>query len=658
MKKCVMLKLKFLKIIISIAAAVSMNIFWLNAQPFKLFGVSDLKCVFEDGYNLPATFDTIKLFGIRGEILSGQCAFQAKNNMTNITVEVSALKNQTTGTMLPSNVTGWDFVGSIPLAKNAPNQPKDAVTRVAPAKFPDYLLAEKQISINKGLYQSVWLTISVPETAGAGTYSGKITVKCVQGEQSLPLYVTVYPLTMPAKRHLKVTEWYNTGSFSKNHGIQEEYSDAWFAMLRKYADNMVAHRQNVFQVPMNTIQITRSKNSELEFDFTRFDQIAQVFWNTKKMDYLETGELAKFEKDWYSTKILPKGFSVKNSENGEKITLPGTEVIPFLLPAFESHLRQKGWLRKTLFHIKDEPSVYNTQSWREMSAYIHKYAPDLKRVDAIETSFIVGDLEVACPQIDHLGTWYEDFKKQANAGTELWIYTVGIYQATSYPNKTIDMPVIDSRIMHWVNYQYDLTGYLHWGWNQWTENPYQEVGMHIGDGWHVYPVKDGVLNSLRWEQMRNGIQDYEYLYLLEEKITALKDSLGSGFVWIDPKRTGKEIAGKVVMNLAKHTYDPQILYNAKKQIIRELLEFNTSPKIYFQVNPNVNTILKSGSTVEIYGWTEPGTKITVNDKEFPVNNQGLFLGILDLTTNRHMIKVKAGNSKGSKEIIREFTVEN
>ena len=30
--------------------------------------------------------------------------------------------------------------------------------------------------------------------------------------------------------------------------------------------------------------------------------------------------------------------------------------------------------------------------------------------------------------------------------------------------------------------------------------------MHLGDGWHVYPVKDGVLNSLRWEQLRNGVQ--------------------------------------------------------------------------------------------------------------------------------------------------------
>ncbi|HSN50064.1 MAG TPA: hypothetical protein VLR52_02455, partial [Bacteroidales bacterium] len=46
----------------------------LSAQAFKLNSVSDLKRVFEDGYNMPALQDTLKIFGIRGEVISGQCA--------------------------------------------------------------------------------------------------------------------------------------------------------------------------------------------------------------------------------------------------------------------------------------------------------------------------------------------------------------------------------------------------------------------------------------------------------------------------------------------------------------------------------------------------------------------------------------------------------
>ena len=51
--------------------------------------------------------------------------------------------------------------------------------------------------------------------------------------------------------------------------------------------------------------------------------------------------------------------------------------------------------------------------------------------------------------------------------------------------------------MHWLNYRYGLTGYLHGGFNAWTDDPINAPGQHRGDGWHVYPERDGLLNSLR-----------------------------------------------------------------------------------------------------------------------------------------------------------------
>ena len=633
---------------------------FIQAQPFALFAVSDLTRVFEDGYDLPATNDSLTIFGIRGEIISGQIAISASKNLNDITVEVGELRDEASGASLSAKVAEWNFVGSIPLTKNTPNQPEHIVVRSAPARFPDYLMSERHIDVKNGTYQAIWLTITIPETAVAGNYSGKITVKSNQGEQSLPIMLTIYPLTLPTERHLKVTEWYNTHNFAELHGIEERYSDAWFDMLRTYADNMASHRQNIFRVQMNSIDIQLSANDELKFDFSRFDQIAQVFWDTKKMDYMETGFLARFGKEkWFSTNILLKDFIIKSVENGDQITLAGREVIPYLLPAFESHLRKKGWLDKTLFHIHDEPTLRNVMAWREMSSYLHEYAPDLIRMDAIETTHLFDDIEIAVPKLDYLGAWPEVYTKAAQEGTELWFYTVGIYQASEYPNKTIDMPIMDSRIMHWLNYKYDLSGYLHWGWNQWTENPYEETGMHIGDGWHVYPVKGGVLNSLRWEQMRNGIQDYEYFWMLEGKIKDLRDSLGSRFTWIDPKQRSKEIASQVVRGLMEHTDDPNVLYQARREVIEELLDFNTSPRIYVQTNPSLNsTIVKERSyLVELFGWTEPGTKIVVNGEELPVDKQGIFLWNLRLTRETNSVIIRASNKHGSKEIVREFEVE-
>lgn len=630
----------------------------VNAQPFKLFAVSDIQRVFEDGYKLPHAYDTVSMFGIRGEIISGQLAAGAKNSLTNVSVELSTLKNLATGNSLPANSVEWNFVGSVPLIKNAPNQPLSAVERLAPARFPDYLMAEKKLNINKGMYQAVWLTISIPEKAEPGFYSGKVTVKSVQGEQSLPISVTIYPLDLPYERHLKIAERYTLDNFAQYHGIDEMYSDSWFKMLKIYADNMVAHRQNVMQMPINSIGITKLKNGELSFDFSRFDQIAQVFY-TKKMDFIETGYgWTKFgEGDWFSTEIKLSDLPVKIQETGEQVKLPGKDVIPYLLPAFESHLRQKGWLDKTLLSVRNEPSIHNSVAYCEMSDYFHQLAPDLKQFESLETTMF-GGVEIPGPKIDHLATWYDTYKKAQDRGVELCYYIVGIYQGSRYPNKTIDVPVMDSRIMPWLNCKYELSGIKHWGWNQWRGgNPYQEMGIHIGDGWHVYPVKNGLLNSLRWEQMRNGIQDFEYLWMLENKISALKDSLGSQFSWIDPKQRSKEIAGQVVMSFLDRTNDPQVLYQAKKDVIRELLEFNNSPRIYVQTDPVVNSTITSQSSVIVEGWTEPGTKIIVNGQELPVSKQGCFMEQFLMSPEENNIKVQASKANVSREIIRHFVVK-
>jgi hypothetical protein len=628
------------------------------AQSFKLSAVSDMVRVFEDGYKLPQMYDSIKLFGIRGEIISGQFVISAKKSLANVTVEISDLKDNVTGNSLPADAVAWNFVGSIPLTKNTPNQPVSALVRQAPARFPDYLMSERQIAVKEKTWQSVWLTVSIPEKTAAGMYAGRVTVRCGQETQSLPVGITVFPLTIPEERHLNVVEWYSTGSFPKLHGIKERYSPEWYAMLRKYADNMVEHRQNSFRVGMEVIDIQQSKDGVFTFDFSRFDRIADVFWSTGKMDYLETGFLAlRGEKGWSDTNFRWQTFRVKRSDTGETVTLPGPEVIPSLVSAFEAHLRQKGWLDKTWFHIQDEPAVHNALSWVELSRFIHQYGPDLIRMDAIETTHLLNDIEIAVPKLDHFSSWYDSYRKWQQKGNELWFYTVGIYQGSLYPNKTIDVPLIDSRIMHWLNYKYDATGYLHWGWNQWTEDPFTEIGQHIGDGWHVYPSKDGVLNSLRWEEMRNGIQDYEYFWMLENRIKKLKDLLGSRFSWINPKQRGKEIASQVVQGSADRTKDPEVLIKAKAQLVKELLDFDKSPSVYIQTNPPEGSEITSGSSVEVFGWAEPGTKMVVNNTELPVSKQGLFLEQFQLSAKRNTIIVQASGPNGTKRIVRTYVIK-
>jgi len=334
--------------------------------------------------------------------------------------------------------------------------------------------------------------------------------------------------------------------------------------------------------------------------------------------------------------------------------MPGRDFLPRFLPALVEHLRRKKWLDKTLFHICDEPSNHNVMAWREASDFVHRYAPDLRRLDAIETAHCASSLEVWIPKLDHLATWQNAYEEARRQGRELWFYTVGIFQNGSLPNKTVDVPLIESRLMHWLNYRYGLKGYLHWGFNSWTDDPINAPGRHRGDGWHVYPKKDGLLNSLRWEQMRNGIQDYECLWLLENKIAQIKATLSPRVAeLIEPTRRGVEIASRVVPAYNDYTRDPEVLYAARRQAIEETLSLDQSPRVILQTNPLELSAVANDCAIDIHGWAEPGTSLKVNGRLTPVAPDGLFMAAAP-PSQEGTIVLEAKSEKGRKTLVRKF----
>jgi hypothetical protein len=624
--------------------------------PFECFAVCDLVRIFEDGYNCPQPQGVIEIFGIRNEYVSAQCVIKANQDIGNVTASVNPLKHVKRPASLPASAIRWNFVGSIPIAENTPKYKKTDLVRPAPARFPDYLAEDIEVSIEKGYYKAVYLTVRIPRNAEAGDYEGAVTIKTDKGNQSLPLHLTVYPLTLPDERHLMVTEWYTTSDFKKFHDIDTSDSERFYEMLRVYAQNMAEHRQNVFRISIDLITSKQQADGRLEFDFSRFDKRADIFWNTEHMDLLETGFAARFgEGGWSSREIVLRDFRVQKDSTNELITIPGKEFLPQFLPAFENHLRQKGWLEKTVFHIADEPSNHNVMSWRQASEYVHKYAPSLRRIDAIETAHCFDRLEIWVPKLDHLATWHDVYKRAQSQSCELWFYTVGIYQKGSYPNKTVDVPLIESRIMHWLNYRFGLKGYLHWGFNRWTDDPFAAPGKHRGDGWHVYPKKDGLINSLRWEQMRNGIQDYEYLWMLEDKIRKIKNALGERLSMIEPSYRPVEIASQVVKTINAYNRDPDALYATKKQIIDELLDLDTAPQLIVQTNPLEYSTVANDCAIGVFGWAEPETKVVVNGRELPLSPQGLFMENVRLSRDNTIV-VEAEHKKGKKTLVRSFDV--
>lgn len=627
-----------------------------NSSSFECFATSDAVRIFEDGYNSQVKRQTtINVFGLRNEIISAQCAVKVNEDLDDLTVKVGSLKQDEGTAIIPEENVNWNFVGSIHIQENTPKLVKSDLIRPAPAWFPDYLGDERQCSIKKDNLKAIYLTIDIPKDAEAGEYRAEVKISSGDTSISLPLILTVYPLALPDERHVMVTEWFSTSQFRKHHVLDANDPDSFYRFLRLYAENMAEHRQNVFRLSLDLIESTQTTDGKLKFDFSHFDRWAQVFWDTKRMDLLETGFVANFgEGRWFSTDVLLRDFRVKDESNGESKTIPGEEFLPEFMPVFVEHLRTKGWLEKTIFHICDEPSNHNIMAWREASDFIHGHVPELKRVDAIETTHCLDRLEIWVPKLDHLATWQDAYEEAQRQGNELWFYTVGIFQSGSFPNKTVDVPLIESRIMHWLNYRFNLKGYLHWGFNAWTDDPFNEPGQHRGDGWHVYPKADGLLNSLRWEQMRNGLQDYECLWLLESKIAQMKANFSQRVSeLIKPSRRGVEIAAQVVETYSKYTRDPEAIYAARHQAIEEILDLDRSPRVILQTNPLEYSEIANNVAIDVHGWAEPGTKIKVNGREIPVASDGLFVEQLSPSSEGNII-LEADNGDSKKTIIRKF----
>jgi hypothetical protein len=134
------------------------------------------------------------------------------------------------------------------------------------------------------------------------------------------------------------------------------------------------------------------------------------------------------------------------------------------------------------------------------------------------------------PILDHFHRDYDFFRERQKAGDEVWFYTC-TGPKTNYANRFIEQPLIKPRLLHWINFRYGATGYLHWGFNYWnlTTSPFDETRFNFpgGDQWIVYPKNGKLLSSIRLEAMRDGIGDYELLSMLAEQNPSLAQKLAT-----------------------------------------------------------------------------------------------------------------------------------
>ncbi|MBI3920648.1 MAG: DUF4091 domain-containing protein [Armatimonadetes bacterium] len=627
------------------------------AQRFSMWSVEPLAKVFHDTQAPEKAAPAIVVRCAHNEFESAQVAIRSETALTDVTVRFGAIEHEGGQYSLTAESVRWNFVGSIPLDKNTTGTPLERLVRGAPCEIPDVLLAERNIKIPANRTQSVRLTFVVPKDSPSGKYHGEVIIASSEGEVSLPIDLQVWPFALPGERHLFVTNWFSTANIARSHGVKE-WSEEFWKILAAYFRNMAAHRQNVAWVPWQLIKVVREPSGKLTLDYAVFDRYVECMEKTGVADRIEIQFIASFgEGGWSSPNIEFAKVAATDRATGKTVQLDfGVGLAP-LLKDLEKHLDKRGWLNKAILHICDEPSLYNVDSWRQRSRQVHAVAPRLKRIDAIEASDFGDDLDVYVPKLSHLRNWFDDYQKAKARGKELWYYICCHPFGGEYPNRFLDYPLLKVRLLHWLNYAYGIEGYLHWGLNHWGDDPFGKPSPDLppGDTHVIYPGPEGPLDSLRWEAQRDSLEDYEYLWLLTEKLKTVKQKLGKAAVEFDPTQRGREFCSRLIKSFTEVADDPALLHSTRELLAHEIIEVDKEPLALVWTKPPAESELVPGPIViEVYGAVQPGASVTMDGESVPVNAKGGFARVAFPSSSNRVIKVEVARDGVRRVLQREF----
>ncbi len=517
--------------------------------PYDIWVASPLLNIFRDTPKPANAANSIDLLSARNEAECAQIVLTPREPLNGVSVEVEPLRHENGKARIAAENIAWNFVGYLRVEKNSTATPPEELLRKAPADFPDPFLEERSLDLKANENQPIFVRVFVPKDAAPGVYRGGVHVVTSQGSGRVPLRVEVLPFALPDQLPLYVTNWFNVGNFARFHNVPEWSEDFW-RTLRLYAKEMHRAHQNVVLTPLDLVKVWREEDGSLTFDYADFDRWVRLFQEEGVAERIELSHLGGRTTGEWECKTF--GISPRPATDRKSGQTFHVEIEQFL-PDLQRHLDEKGWLQKTTLHVGDEPIPVNVASWREQSARAHRAAPKLKRIDAIHVppSEIAEHLEVLVPQLNYFEQWLPQFKDAQSRGSELWFYIAWVPQG-KFTNRLIDLACIKTRLIHWINFLHGATGYLHWGLNFWTD--FKDMGFAPGDNWIIYPGKWGPRSSLRWEAMRDGLEDFAYFHLLAQK---------------SPGRA-RELLRQVLRSATDYDKDPERLEQVRRLVAREL----------------------------------------------------------------------------------------
>lgn len=422
--------------------------------------------------------------------------------------------------------------------------PAEEYITLEPGMMPDLLVPLHIMTVTPQA-GSIWVRVDVPSTIAAGTYKIKIQLtakgegRTILGTCCKYLTLEVLSATMPEQK-LIYTRWFYADCIAVAHDV-EIYSEAHWNLIEQYIAAAADVGINMILVPIHTpplnteigtarpcVQLLdiEKQGENYIFSFSKFKRFIDIC----KKHGIKYFEMAHMFTQW-GAKCAP---NIMVTENGKKdymfgwhVAADSPEYTSFLkqyIQALSEELQAEGISEQTYFHISDEPTLDNIETYKRASDIIRPLIGNSKAFDALSNYVFYEKGLVECPVtcIDHVHNFLQhDIPNQ-------WTYYCCEPQK-GFPNSLLAMPSYNVRILGFLLYKYDIKGFLHWGFNYYNAcrslypiNPYQTTSADkrypSGDSFIVYPGQDCVYPSIRGEITYEAIQDMNICLALEEKV--------------------------------------------------------------------------------------------------------------------------------------------
>jgi hypothetical protein len=274
----------------------------------------------------------------------------------------------------------------------------------------------------------------------------------------------------------------------------------------------------------------------------------------------------------------------------------------------QKHLGDMGWLDEAYVYWFDEPSPDQYGFVMNGFEKLKRSCPSIARMLTEQPEKeLEGGPNIYCVISDLYR--HDSAEKRRVFGDRFWWYVCTGPKAP-YCTLFIDHPATEMRVWLWQSWQRNIEGILVWETNYWTssaaysdpgnpQNPYEDPMGWVsgystpagkkqpwgnGDGRFIYPpeaaadahpkeaILDGPVDSIRWEMLRDGIEDYEYLAVLKRLIAEKKTRLNS-------EQTQRfdsllEVPASITQSMTDFTKDPRTIEARRHEIAGAIVELS------------------------------------------------------------------------------------